>query len=252
MSKEKLWAEKQISHITGWIQRWFEKNGKNTTAVIGISGGKDSTIMAALLARALGKERVLGVRMPNGEGNEDSDAQKVIDILGIPSVYVDIQETMGAITKGLYTGTGLHSKPDAAINIPPRIRMTILYAVAQSLPNGGRVINTGNRSEIYIGYCTKWGDMAGDVAPLADYTVTELIQIGRHLSELPEYLVTKTPSDGLCGKTDEERIGFTYETLDNYLLYGTCPEEDKEKIEHLHTLSIHKRKSMRVCPILFL
>ena len=235
-------AKKEIKNITAWIKDWFEVNGPKAAAVIGISGGKDSSICAALLVKALGKDRVVGVLMPDGTQSDISDAYKLVEHLGIKHYVVNIGATTAALKETLAEHFELSS--DTCINIPPRIRMTTLYAVAQSQPNGGRVTNTCNRSEDYIGYSTKYGDAAGDFAILADLTVTEVLQIGDALG-IPKELVHKAPSDGLCGLTDEDKIGFTYAMLDKYILEGVCEDEEiKKKIDRMHVLNLHKLKTI--------
>lgn len=236
-----------INHIVGWIKEWFNLNGKNASAVIGISGGKDSTIVAALLVRALGKERVVGVLMPNGEQTDIADAKKVVNILGIKSYVINIKDMVDAEINQL-NKAGITPSTDTLINIPPRIRMTTLYAIAQSLPNGGRVVNTCNRSEDYVGYSTKYGDAAGDFSPCANITVTEMLQIG-DLLNLPYELVHKTPSDDLCGQNDEDKLGFTYAVLDQYILTGICNDPNmKKRIDMLHTQNLHKMRLMPSYP----
>lgn len=236
-------AVKEIDNIVAWIREWFSENGPKADAVIGLSGGKDSTIVAALLVKALGKERVVGVLMPDGEQKDIADSKKVAEILGIRSYVVNIHEAVEGVKKSL-SAAGIEAGKDAIINTPPRIRMTTLYAIAQSLPNGGRVTNTCNRSEDYVGYSTKYGDAAGDFSPCAEYLVCEMLQIGDAL-DLPSDLIHKTPSDGLSGMSDEDKLGFTYATLDNYVLTGICEDEaTKEKIDRLHRLNLHKLQTI--------
>ena len=225
------------------MRDFFDKNGKGCSAVLGISGGKDSCITAALLARALGKERVVGVMMPDGIQPDISDSQAVVDFLGIRNFTVNIGEATKALKKSLEEAGSTITK-DVGINIPPRIRMTTLYAVAQGLEEGGRVINTCNKSEDYIGYSTKYGDAAGDMSILAGFTVEEVLQIGDFLG-LPSNLVHKTPSDGLSGMSDEDKVGFTYAVLDKYIATGTCEDEAiKAKIDRMHVLNLHKLNVM--------
>ena len=259
MNKQELfdWAKREIPHIVTWIQDWFRENGPEAYAVVGISGGKDSGVTAALLARALGKERVVGLLIPNGRDHDIEDARETVEVLGIPYKCVNISGATEALQHALYEQQMFVRKPfpaysmtsDAQINLLPRLRMLVLYAMAQSLHGGGRVANTCNRSENYIEYSTKYGDMAGDFAPLANYTVREILALGHALSELPDHLVDKTPADGLCGKTDEERFGFTYDALDTFLLTGVCENaETFTKIQQMHEAGRHKRTPMPVCP----
>ncbi len=236
-------VEKTVNDLTEWIRDYFEKNGKGCTAVIGISGGKDSSVTAALMVRALGKERVIGVLMPDGEQSDIDDSKKLVTYLDIKHFIVNIGETTAALKKNLEE-SGSVITSDVKINIPPRIRMTTLYAVAQGVEGGGRVINTCNRSEDYIGYSTKFGDSAGDMSPLAMLTVTEVRQIGDYLG-LPKELVHKTPSDGLSGLSDEDKIGFSYDVLDRYIETGICEDEEiKAKIDRMHAMNLHKLELM--------
>ncbi len=239
----KIDPNEQIEKITNWIRDWFDENGKTASAVIGLSGGKDSTIVAALLVKALGKDRVVGVMMPNGEQKDIADSQKVAELLDIKTYTVNIAPAVGGEKKALEEA-GVTMSNDANINTPPRIRMTTLYAIAQSLPNGGRVANTCNKSEDYVGYSTKYGDAAGDFSPCSDFLVSEMLMIGDALG-LPNDLIHKTPSDGLCGLSDEDKLGFTYATLDKYILTGECEDAAlKEKIDRLHAINLHKLKTI--------
>lgn len=215
-----------------WLRDWFDKNGKDCYAIIGISGGKDSTVAAALCVKALGRDRVVGVLMPNGEQPDIDVAQDVCDHLGIDHITVNIWSTCRELKHQIKPQLQDHWSTQTSINLPPRIRMTTLYAVSQTL--GGRVINTCNYSEDYVGYSTRYGDSAGDVSPLGKFTVQEVKAIGRELG-LTDCFIDKTPSDGLCGKSDEDNLGFTYEDLDNYIRYGIIPAPDvKERIDNLH------------------
>lgn len=219
-----------------WIKEYFEKNGPGCKAVIGISGGKDSSVVASLCAEALGKERVLGILMPQHKQDDIEYAFELAEFLGIPHRVVNIGHTADALKMALQE-TGELSD-DAVLNIPPRIRMAVLYAAAQTA--GGRVACCSNLSERYAGYSTKFGDSAGDFAPIFNLTVREVKETGR-LCGLPEKLISKAPSDGLCGRTDEERLGFTYEELDSYILEGIRPSEESfRKIERLHAINSHK------------
>ena len=223
--------------LVEWIKDYFRQNGPECTAVIGISGGKDSSICAALCLEALGPERVLGVLMPNGVQSDIDDSRSLVKALGLTAIALNIEQGY----RGMLAALGGKERlgKDALINLPPRLRMATLYAIAQSLPKGGRVVNTCNRSEDYIGYSTKFGDAAGDFSPLSNLLVSEVRQIGK-CTNVPLILVEKTPSDGLCGQTDEEKIGFTYETLDRYILTGEAPAETKAKIDRMHERNLHK------------
>lgn len=232
----------EITHIVDEIKNYFIENGdKNTKAIIGISGGKDSTIAAALLVRALGKNRVIGVMMPESVQTDIDDSRKVCEILGIQSFEIDIGPACRALYKDFQDDTfgELMVNPQIRTNTPARIRMTTLYMVAAAV--GGRVINTGNASELYVGYTTKYGDLAGDFAIFKNYYVRDVLAIGDALEELPIYLVHKAPGDGMSGKTDEDNMGFTYEQLDAYLIDCITPDyEILRNIEERHTHNVHK------------
>ena len=223
-----------------WIREFFEKNGKGCNAVIGISGGKDSSIAAALCVEALGRDRVIGVLMPQGEQHDFDMAKLLVDHLGIKHYVVNIKDAvlglMGSMPKDL------EISEQTKINLSPRIRMTTLYAVSQSV--NGRVCNTCNLSEDWVGYSTRYGDAAGDFSPMCNLTVTEVKQIG-HLLGLPAVLVEKTPIDGLCGKTDEENLGFSYAELDRYIREGVIEDANKKAlIDHKHKINLFKLQLM--------
>ena len=243
--------EQTKDKIVQWIRDYFAANGPSCSAVIGISGGKDSSVAAALCAEALGKDRVVGVLMPRGVQPDISDSQLLVDSLQIPYVEINIGAAADALEKTLEENAKLQEicgrtemAREAKINLPPRIRMATLYAVAQNLPNGGRVVNTCNASEDYVGYSTKYGDAAGDFSPLSHLLVHEVRQVGDVLG-LPEDLVHKTPSDGLSGQDDEQKLGFTYAMLDKYVLTGVCEDEAiRNKIDRLHRINLHKLRLM--------
>lgn len=224
-----------------WIKNWFEENGKGCNAVIGISGGKDSTVAAALCVEALGKDRVYGIMMPNGYQSDIADAKRVIKHLGIRSFECNIKVTYDAALEEVGWATMAFRSSiteQTKINLAPRIRMSLLYAVSQSI--NGRVVCTDNLSESFIGYSTRWGDNVGDFAPLAWFTSDEVVAIGDELG-LPYELTHKTPADGLCGKTDEDNFGFTYEQLNTYIRTGKCDDDAvKEKIEGLYEKNVFK------------
>lgn len=233
-------AAKVKNDIVEWIREFFEKNGKGCNAVIGISGGKDSSITAALCALALGRERVIGVLMPNGVQADIDCAKMLVEHLKIKHYTVNVKAAIDGLVSAL--PNELRLSEQSKTNLPPRIRMSTLYAVSQSL--NGRVANTCNLSEDYVGYSTRYGDAAGDFSPLANITVTELRQLGRELG-LPTELVDKVPIDGLCGKTDEDNLGFTYAVLDRYI--RTREIEDartKARIDRLHEMNKFKMELM--------
>ncbi len=231
-------AEKVKNDCVQWIRDFFEENGKGCNAVVGISGGKDSSIVAALCVEALGKDRVIGVLMPCGEQHDIDMAQLLVDTLDIKHFVVNIKDAVEGITKAI----PFEMSNQSVVNLPPRIRMATLYAVSQS--HNGRVANTCNLSEDWVGYSTRYGDAAGDFSPCSNLTVAEMKQIGRLLG-LPDVLVDKVPIDGLCGKTDEENLGFTYAELDLYIREGIEPApEKKARIDHLHRINQFKLQLM--------
>lgn len=223
-----------------WIRDFFEENGKGCNAVVGISGGKDSSIVAALCVEALGKNRVIGVLMPNGEQSDISYSYFLCGNLGIKFVTVPIENAVNGVLNAMKENVDISEQ--TIINLPARIRMSTLYAVSQSM--NGRVANTCNLSEDWVGYSTRYGDAAGDFSPLSNLTVTEIKQIGRMLG-LPDDLIDKVPSDGLCGKTDEDNLGFTYDVLDKYIRTGEIDDEEvKKKIDTMHEKNLFKLQLM--------
>ena len=229
--------------VINWIKEQF-KDIPDGKAIIGISGGKDSTIAAALCVKALGADRVVGVLMPQGAQNDINDSREVCEHLGIYHMEINIgyvcSHLCGLIDEEYDFDKCCINNPMIKTNLPARIRMTTLYAVAALYPNS-RVVNTCNYSEDFVGYSTKYGDAAGDFSPLGGLTVREVLEIGDDLG-LPEHLVHKPPSDGMCGKTDEDNLGFTYEQLDNYIegKVWLVPDEVVKKIEKLHRITRHK------------
>lgn len=223
-----------------WIRDFFDKNGKTCNAVIGISGGKDSSVAAALCVEALGHDRVIGVLMPCGEQHDIDCAYALVNHLGIKHFVVNVKASIEGLISAIPNEIEITTQ--TRTNIPPRIRMATLYAVSQSL--NGRVVNTCNLSEDWVGYSTRYGDAAGDFSPLSHLTVTEVKEIGRLLG-LPDELVDKTPIDGLCGKTDEENLGFSYADLDKYIRDGIEPDKQtKERIDTLHRNNLFKLQLM--------
>lgn len=224
-----------------WIQDWFASVNPGGNAVLGISGGKDSTVAAGLCVKALGKDHVIGVLMPNGTQKDINDSIKIADFLGIRWLEVNIQDGCNGLLNSIQNAK-INNAADNAdtvtcseqthINMPPRVRMTVLYAIAQSM--NGLVANTCNLSEDHVGYSTLYGDYSGSFSPLGKLTVSEVIAIGKYLG-LPVELVDKTPSDGLCGKTDEDNLGFRYAELDRYLRTGEIDDQDhKARIDRLY------------------
>lgn len=238
-------AERVKKDIVQWIRNWFEENGRGCKAVVGLSGGKDSSVVAALCVEALGKERVFGVLMPNGEQFDIDVSHRLVEHLGIESVVINIKDAydgmVGELTKHFGDFEG-----QAKVNLPPRLRMSALYAVSQTID--GRVANTCNLSEDWVGYSTRFGDMAGDFSPLSNLTVQEVKAVGRALG-LPSVFVDKVPIDGLCGKTDEDNLGFTYAVLDRYIRDGICEDEEtRKRIDQKHEANLFKLKPMPSFP----
>ncbi|MBQ3080742.1 MAG: NAD(+) synthase [Clostridia bacterium] len=223
-----------------WIRDFFEENGKGANAVIGISGGKDSSIAAALCVEALGKDRVVGVLMPEGVQQDIDMSLLLVNHLGIRHYTVNIKDAVDGVLNNM--PKDLIITDQSRQNLPARIRMSTLYAVSQSV--NGRVANTCNLSEDWVGYSTRYGDSVGDFSPMSNLTVTEIKQLG-YLLGLPAILVDKTPIDGLCGKTDEENLGFTYAELDIYIREGRIDDPKKKKlIDFMHKKNLFKLRLM--------
>ena len=238
-------AKKVKEELVLWIKNWFKENGDGCKGVLGISGGKDSSVTAALLVEALGKENVVGVTMPNGEQFDIDVSIALAKHLGIKAVTVNIKDSFSGLVSQL-ENSGIELSRQAEINLAPRLRMAAVYAVSQSV--NGRVANTCNLSEDWVGYATRYGDGAGDFSPLSKLTVQEVKALGRELG-LPEMFVEKVPIDGLCGKTDEDNLGFTYAVLDKYIRTGVCEDEKtKEKIDRMHKANLFKLQLMPVFP----
>lgn len=216
-------VEKVTNELVDWIKDWFDKNGKDCNAIIGISGGKDSTVAAALCVKALGKDRVIGIMMPNHCQSDMDDSIRVCETLGIKHHTVDIGIAVDSLLNNIHIRTDIDKFSEQTLtNLPSRMRMVTLYAISQTY--NGRVINTCNLSENICGFSTLYGDHAGDVSLFDELTVTEIKTIGHYLG-LPTELVDKAPSDGLTGKTDEENFGFTYDVLDEFIRTGICTDK---------------------------
>ena len=240
-------ASEVKDRIVEWIRNWFEENGRGCCAVLGISGGKDSSVTAALCVEALGRDRVVGVLMPNGEQFDIGVSRNLVAHLGIRSVEINIHAAYEGLMEQLRATLGDAITPQTVQNLPARLRMSTVYAVSQSV--NGRVANTCNLSEDWVGYCTIYGDSVGHFRPLSQLTVQEVKAVGRALG-LPEKFVEKPPIDGLCGKTDEDNLGFTYATLDRYIRTGVCEDENtKARIDRLHRINQFKLQLMPIFPL---
>ena len=238
-------VEKVTNDLVKWLNDWFDENGPGCNAVIGISGGKDSSVTAALCVRALGADRVIGVLMPNGEQYDINVSEALVQHLGIRSYVVNIKDAYDGVVRAAQAA-GVELSNQSYINLAPRIRMSTLYAVSQSY--NGRVINTCNLSEDWVGYSTRYGDSVGDVCPLGKLTVAEVKELGTYLG-LPDMFVHKVPSDGLCGKTDEDNLGFTYAVLDRYIRTGEIDDpETKALIDRKHKMNLFKLELMQTFP----
>ena len=235
-------VKKTAQECVEWIRQFFAENGPDCNAVVGISGGKDSSVVAALCVEALGRERVIGVLMPCGEQADIDCSKQLVEHLGIRYHVVNVKAAVEGLLGAIPAEVPLSAQ--SRTNLPPRIRMAALYAVSQSC--NGRVANTCNLSEDWVGYSTRYGDAAGDFSPLSRLTVAEVKAIGHHLG-LPAELVEKTPIDGLCGKTDEDNLGFTYAELDRYIREGIIEDaEKKARIDRLHRLNLFKLEMMPI------
>lgn len=235
-------AKEVKDKVVNWIRNWFNENGNDCCAVVGISGGKDSSIVAALCVEALGKDRVFGVLMPNGEQVDIDASYELVNHLGIEYCTINIHSAIRALKHEIKPQLGDHWSVQTSVNLPARIRMATLYAVSQTV--GGRVANTCNLSEDWVGYATRYGDGAGDFSPLSKLTVIEVKALGRELN-LPAELVDKVPTDGLCGHTDEDNLGFTYDVLDRYIRTGEIDDErTKERIDSMHEKNLFKLQLM--------
>ena len=234
-----------LEDLVRWLTQWFSDNGPGCNAVIGISGGKDSSVTAALCVAALGRDRVIGVLMPNGDQYDIDVSEALVKHLGIRSFVVNIKDAYNGVVNAA-KAAGVELSEQSYINLAPRLRMSTLYAVSQSY--NGRVINTCNLSEDWVGYSTRYGDSVGDVCPLGKLTVAEVKELGSYLG-LPDMFVHKVPSDGLCGKTDEDNLGFTYAVLDRYIRTGEIDDpETKALIDRKHKANLFKLELMQTFP----
>lgn len=231
-------AKRVKNECVQWIRDWFEENGKGCNAIVGISGGKDSSVVAALCVEALGKDRVIGVLMPNREQKDINVALDLCKVLDIEYHIVNIHNAFLAVKHEVKSSLDDHWSEQSATNLPARLRMCVLYAVSQTV--NGRVANTCNLSEDWVGYSTRYGDSVGDFSPLSNLTVSEVKKIGYECG-LSGWFIEKTPTDGLCGKTDEDNLGFSYAVLDRYIRTGEIDDMDtKKKIDEMHEKNLFK------------
>lgn len=233
-------AKKVKEQLVEWLRNYFDNNGQPINAVVGCSGGKDSTVVLAALTEAIGVDRIYAVLMPNGEQADIEDSYKVCEFLGLKPYVCNIQDGYNGIL-GAVAGE-FELSEQTKINLAPVLRMATLKAVSQSV--NGRFTCNGNLSEAYIGWFTIDGDDRGSVKPLINMTVTEVIAVGKELG-LPDWMINKVPADGLCGKTDEDKFGFSYKVLDRYIRTGEIDDgEIKEKIDAMHQKNAFKLKPM--------
>ena len=235
---------KESEKVIEWIKQYFKDNGKDCNAIIGISGGCDSSVTAALLVKALGKDRVIGVLMPNGDQYDIDCSYQLVKFLDIKYYVININKPYLELTNEIDTKLKIDSKSYDIYrtNTPSRLRMATLYGISGLL--NGRVANTCNLSEDYVGYSTKFGDSAGDFSPISNFTKTEVRELGEELG-LPKNLIYKVPEDGMSFKSDEEKLGFTYEVLDKYIRNGEIDDlKIKEKIDKMHLANLHKIQLM--------
>ena len=233
-------AKEQLPGLIDWMRTQMTACG-GKTAVVGISGGKDSSVTAALCIRAYGRENVLGVLMPDGVQPDIDYSNGLVDVLGLHHITFNIHGGTSGILEEMERA-GLTPSRQTRVNLPSRMRMAALYAVAQSV-EGGIVLNTSNLSEDWVGYCTIYGDSAGAFSPLGMYTTEEVIALGRELG-LPEKFLLKPPSDGLTGLTDEDNLGFSYHAVNEYIRKGVADPEIRAQIDRRHAASRFKFQTM--------
>lgn len=238
--------KKEVEEITKWIKNYVEKS-KTEGVVIGNSGGKDCAVVIALAQKALGKEKVLTVAMPCNSIKKDlEDAKLLADTFGVQLLELDLTNTYQTLEKEIdkiIKPKEEWRQREAKVNAKPRLRMTTLYYIAQNL--NYLVIGTGNKCEAVVGYTTKWGDSAHDFNPIGEFTVDEVLQIGKFLG-VPDKIINKAPNDGLGGLTDEEELGVTYKQIAEYIETGKTEEKALQIIIKKEQVSLHKRKPIPV------
>lgn len=234
---------KQAENAIKWIREYVENTGAKGL-VIGNSGGKDSATVIAMATKAIGKENVITISMPCYSIDSDfEDAKLVADSFGVKFFKVDLSNCYGELENEIQTRLNQELSKESKINIKPRLRMTTLYGIAQTL--GYLVIGTGNLCEAMVGYTTKWGDNSSDLDPIGNFTVDEVLEIGRYLG-VPEKILKKSPNDGLGGKTDEEKMGIKYSQIAEMIETGHTDENAEKEIIRRYRNSIHKRRLVPV------
>lgn len=236
LEKERL--QQEMENAIKWIGQYIENSGAKGI-VIGNSGGKDSATVLAMAVKAIGKENVVAVSMPcNSKSCDLEDAELVAKTFGVEFIKVDLSKTYEEMEREINTQLVKNLSKEAIINIKPRLRMTTLYGIAQTL--GYLVIGTGNLCEAMVGYTTKWGDNSSDFNPIGNFTVDEVLEIGQVLG-VPEKILRKAPNDGLGGLTDEEKMGIKYSQIAEMIETGNTEEKAKQEILRRYQNSKHKR-----------
>lgn len=236
LEKERL--QQEMENAIKWIGQYIENSGAKGI-VIGNSGGKDSATVLAMAVKAIGKENVVAVSMPcNSKSCDLEDAELVAKTFDVKSIKVDLSKTYEEMEREINTQLVKNLSKEAIINIKPRLRMTTLYGIAQTL--GYLVIGTGNLCEVMVGYTTKWGDNSSDFNPIGNFTVDEVLEIGQVLG-VPEKILKKAPNDGLGGLTDEEKMGIKYSQIAEMIETGNTEEKAKREILKRYKNSKHKR-----------
>ena len=244
--KKEFNVQKETKNIIDFIKNYYKEN-KLKGAIIGISGGKDSAVVAGLFTKALGKENVIGVTLPCNSKEEDKkDAKLISDYYGFKLINFDITNVFNSFKSelnnlGIFTD---EQTKNSDINLKPRLRMASLYYLAAlySFVNNGTylVAGTSNKCELYVGYFTKGGDSVHDISPIADFTVEEVIKIGEYLN-VPRKVLYKAPNDGLSNQTDEDKLGVKYDEIASYIYDKSLVDKiTRQKIEKLHNNSKHK------------
>ena len=229
-------AKKVKDELVQWLRDYYNNYGEPINAVVGCSAGKDSSVVLAALVEAIGTDRVYPILMPNGIQSDIEDSYKICDLLGLKPYLCNIENGYNGVLESI--SNEFEPSNQAKINLAPVIRMATLKAISQSV--NGRFTCNGNLSETYLGWFTIDGDDRGSIKPLVNLTATEVIAVGKELG-LPDWVINKTPADGLCGKTDEEKFGFAYKVLDTYIRTGAINDEHtKIKIDEMHRKNIFK------------